>query len=80
MEQAIKTAETDAMKRVLVTFGDQFGLALYDREQRNVAPRGHGRRQPAEQAIDTGFAQRRQVTSQRAIAARYSKLAGDIPV
>lgn len=35
-EGAIKEAETDAMKRALSTFGNQFGLALYDKEQRNV--------------------------------------------
>jgi hypothetical protein len=45
-----------------------------------VAPRGNGRRPPAEQAIDTGFAQRRQVTLQRAIAARSGKLTDDVPV
>jgi hypothetical protein len=33
---AIKEAATDAMKRALMTFGNQFGLALYDKEQRNV--------------------------------------------
>ena len=37
-ESALKEAETDAMKRALMTFGNPFGLALYDREQRNVAP------------------------------------------
>jgi recombination DNA repair RAD52 pathway protein len=37
MENAIKAAETDALKRALVTFGNAFGLALHDREQRNVA-------------------------------------------
>lgn len=36
-EGAIKEAETDAMKRALVTFGNPFGLALYDKEQRHVA-------------------------------------------
>jgi DNA repair and recombination protein RAD52 len=36
-EKALKEAETDAMKRALSTFGNQFGLALYDKEQRNVA-------------------------------------------
>ena len=36
-ESAIKEAETDAMKRALMTFGNPFGLALYDKEQRNVA-------------------------------------------
>lgn len=35
-EHAIKEAETDAMKRALATFGNPFGLALYDKEQRNV--------------------------------------------
>jgi DNA recombination protein Rad52 len=35
-ESAIKEAESDAMKRALSTFGWQFGLALYDKEQLNV--------------------------------------------
>ena len=35
-ESAIKEAATDAMKRALMTFGNQFGLALYDKDQRNV--------------------------------------------
>ena len=35
-ESAIKEAATDAIKRALMTFGNQFGLALYDKEQRNV--------------------------------------------
>lgn len=35
-ESAIKEAETDAMKRSLMTFGNPFGLALYDKEQANV--------------------------------------------
>lgn len=37
-ESAAKEAETDAMKRALVTFGNPFGLALYDKEQAEVAP------------------------------------------
>jgi hypothetical protein len=36
-ESAIKEAETDAMKRALVTFGNPFGLPLYDRSQRQVS-------------------------------------------
>src|SRR5262245_5036784 len=32
-ESALKEAETDAMKRALMTFGNPFGLALYDKEQ-----------------------------------------------
>ena len=75
MEQAIKSAETDATKRSLVSFGSRFGLALYDREQRNVA-RPDARQQIAsahEQPIDTGFDQspqeeRRPSISQRALA------------
>jgi hypothetical protein len=35
-ESALKEAETDAMKRALMTFGNPFGLALYDKEQRAV--------------------------------------------
>jgi DNA repair and recombination protein RAD52 len=57
VEMAIKSAETDAMKRALMTFGSQFGLALYDKEHRNV-----GRDEPAPlpdgrtARIDEGFA------------------------
>lgn len=35
-ESAIKEAETDAMKRAFMTFGNPFGLALYDKTQSNV--------------------------------------------
>ena len=41
-ESALKEAETDAMKRALMTFGNPFGLALYDKTQSEVvdaAPR-----------------------------------------
>jgi DNA recombination protein Rad52 len=41
-ESAIKEAETDAMKRALITFGNPFGLALYDPELRGL--RGGARR------------------------------------
>jgi DNA repair and recombination protein RAD52 len=36
-ESALKEAETDAMKRALMTFGNPFGLALYDKEQAHVS-------------------------------------------
>lgn len=36
-ESAVKEAETDAMKRAFMTFGNPFGLALYDKTQANVA-------------------------------------------
>src|ERR1044072_1059731 len=40
---ALKAAETDATKRALATFGNPFGLALYDKDKRGVTrqhPRG----------------------------------------
>jgi len=40
-ESALKEAETDARKRALMTFGNPFGLALYDKTKANVrAPMG----------------------------------------
>lgn len=38
IESAIKEAETDGMKRGMMTFGNQFGLALYDKTRANVGP------------------------------------------
>jgi Rad52/22 family double-strand break repair protein len=38
-EIALKTAETDATKRALATFGNPFGLALYDSERTGVRQR-----------------------------------------
>lgn len=46
-ESAIKEAETDAMKRALMTFGNPFGLALYDKEQSNVVDESELRRRQA---------------------------------
>jgi recombination DNA repair RAD52 pathway protein len=79
VEDCIKAAETDATKRAFVTFGNIFGLALYDKEQRNVGTpeMASHRRQvsaPTESPlapIDEGFDQsqpQRQTTSQRALA------------
>lgn len=39
-ESAIKEAETDAMKRAFMTFGNPFGLALYDKTQASVGDDG----------------------------------------
>jgi DNA recombination protein Rad52 len=47
-ESAIKEAETDAMKRALMTFGNPFGLALYDKEQREVLDEDEIKRQEEE--------------------------------
>jgi len=36
IESAVKEAETDALKRALRSYGNTFGLALYDKSQSNV--------------------------------------------
>ena len=41
-ESALKEAETDATKRALATFGNLFGLALYDKQQAGVRRRAKG--------------------------------------
>ncbi len=46
-ELALKGAETDATKRALATFGNPFGLALYDREQGGVSRRRGAKAAPA---------------------------------
>lgn len=51
-ESAIKEAETDAMKRSLMTFGNPFGLALYDKTQENV-DRDGGQSKPDPKAVAT---------------------------
>ena len=59
-ESALKEAETDAMKRALMTFGNPFGLALYDKKQREVTG-----------AVDAGDRLRpRQTSSTRATPLR----------
>ena len=79
IEDAIKAAETDATKRAFVTFGNVFGLALYDKEQRNVGKeprRLSASREQAMAPIDEGFDQappRPLSTSQRALATSRSR-------
>ena len=41
IESAMKEAESDAMKRAAMTFGNQFGLALYDKNQTCVVNDDH---------------------------------------
>ena len=45
-EQALKAAETDATKRALATFGNPFGLALYDHDQAGVRKGRSGKASP----------------------------------
>lgn len=47
IESAVKEAETDAMKRAMMTLGYPFGLALYDKSKANV-------QSPAVEMIDDG--------------------------
>ena len=56
-ESALKEAETDAMKRALMTFGNPFGLALYDKAQRQVSSasaQGDGTQRPGGQRPPVG--------------------------
>src|SRR4029078_1695690 len=45
-EIALKSAETDATKRALATFGNVFGWSIYDREQAGVPQRGGNKPAP----------------------------------
>lgn len=55
-ESAIKEAETDAMKRAMMTFGNPFGLALYDKEQVNVEDHQSPHKEPAKPVnLDTTY-------------------------
>jgi len=45
-ENAVKEAETDATKRALVTFGNRFGLCLYDKDQKGLR-RARGKPAPS---------------------------------
>ena len=66
-ESAIKEAETDAMKRALMTFGYPFGLALYDKDRENVE---EDRPHEVREAIIEQYADRRGAELSRAAAAR----------
>jgi DNA recombination protein Rad52 len=50
-ESALKEAETDAMKRALTTFGNPFGLALYDKEQHGVRGKARNHKKPNGQTL-----------------------------
>lgn len=67
-ESAIKEAETDAMKRALMTFGNPFGLALYDKAQEGVEKPASARSSPSTQP-----------NSQRALAAQRGPVVSMAP-
>jgi len=66
-ESALKEAETDAMKRALMTFGNPFGLALYDKQQRQVTNSVREERGPQTQGVTRQGGQAQQVGETRAI-------------
>ena len=71
-ESALKEAETDAMKRALMTFGNPFGLALYDKAQRQVSSatrQGDGPQRPGGQRPALG-----RCMGQRVQGARHLQL------
>ncbi len=53
-ESALKEAETDATKRALMTFGNPFGLALYDKQQRQVSGPGGAPASPRQRPSNSG--------------------------
>jgi len=53
VESAVKEAETDAMKRALMTFGYPFGLALYDKSKEHVAEQWPASVDMALQSVNT---------------------------
>lgn len=75
-ESAIKEAETDAMKRALMTFGNPFGLALYDKTQENVdrAPTPQDRPKDRPQVLaDSTMTERCEIVEKALVSAKTSK-------
>lgn len=67
-EKALKTAETDATKRALTTFGKPFGLSLYvsgrnGRDQQRTSRNGHTSDQPIKAVTNHERRRTRQVLS-----------------
>lgn len=62
IESAVKEAESDAMKRALMTFGNPFGLALYDKSHANVCEEP-----PAQTMIDVAINVLRGCSSDKAL-------------
>lgn len=59
-ESAVKEATTDALKRALRTFGNPFGLALYDKTRENV---GHNAPDATPQEVEAALDSLKGVTS-----------------
>jgi len=74
-ESALKEAETDAMKRALMTFGNPFGLALYDKQQRQVTSSMQEERGPQGQGPFVQAGHPQPVGEKRAIRPEVQALA-----
>jgi len=74
-ESALKEAETDAMKRALMTFGNPFGLALYDKQQRQVTSSIREELGPQAQGVSRQGGQDQQVGETRVIRTQVQALA-----
>jgi DNA recombination protein Rad52 len=73
-ESALKESETDARKRALMTFGNPFGLALYDKEQRNVSDEAPPAPKQAKPAVPSASNEANKLVADALImAARQSK-------
>lgn len=71
VEGAIKEAETDAMKRALMTFGNPFGLALYDKTQANVVDEEQQRQ--FEASVQAHIASIKAATNPEALKTAFEK-------
>jgi hypothetical protein len=74
-ESALKEAETDAMKRALMTFGNPFGLALYDKQQRQVTGSVREERGPQAHGVSRQGGPAQQVGETRVIRPQVQTLA-----
>lgn len=70
-ESALKEAETDAMKRALMTFGNPFGLALYDKTRENV---GHNAPEASPQEVEAALDSLKGITSLPELQTYWTKL------
>lgn len=81
-ESAVKEAETDAMKRALMTFGNPFGLALYDKTQANVAEEPSAEDRVADELVKAvkgaaSLATLEAITAEPAFKSKWKALGGD---
>lgn len=71
IEGATKEAATDALKRALRTFGNPFGLALYDKSRENV---GHNAPEATPQEVEVALDSIKGVTSLSELQSYWVKL------